>query len=370
MEVSKDIIISKLKDIIVPEVNKPVSDYVTDVKIDDKNIDIAIKLDNKAAPLKNSLEKVIKNVLIDITNAGYNVNLNIAAEKLQFQKVNVKPEVAKNPLDKVKNIIAVASGKGGVGKSTVAANLAIALAKTGAKVGILDADVYGPSLPIMFGVTSERPTIKKVDNKDLIVPIEKYGVKLISIGFFVKEEDALIWRGAMATSAIKQLINDVDWGDLDYFVLDLPPGTGDVPLTMVQTIPLTGAVIVTTPQKVAVADVVKSIGMFKANKIEVPILGIVENMAWFTPSDAPDKKYYIFGKDGGQKLADQTKVSLIGQIPIDENVVPNADAGKPIILDENSPLSKAFDDLAKNVITRVDERNNNLPPTEILQITH
>ena len=370
MDVNKDLILSKLKDIIVPEVNKPVSEFVKDININDKKIEISIKLDKKAAPLKNSLEKVIKNVLTDVTSAGYEVKLDISSENVNFQKVNIKPEAAKNPLDKVKNIIAVASGKGGVGKSTVAANLAIALAKTGAKVGLLDADVYGPSIPIMFGVTNERPTVKKVGNKDLIIPIEKFGIKLISIGFFVKEEDALIWRGAMATSAVKQLINDVEWGDLDYFVIDLPPGTGDVPLTMVQTIPLSGAVVVTTPQQVAVADVVKAIGMFKAEKIEVPVLGIVENMAWFTPTDAPDKKYFIFGKGGGQTLADRFNYDLIGQVPIDENVVPFADTGKPIVLDENSPLSEAFVILAKNVVQKVNERNNNLPPTKILQINH
>lgn len=369
MNVNNDLIITKLKDIIVPEVNKPVSEFVKDIKINDKQIDISIELDKKAAPLKNSLEKVIKNVLTDISSAGYNVNLNITSSSVQFQQVNVKPEEAKNPLDKVKNIIAVGSGKGGVGKSTVAANLAIALAKTGAKVGLLDADVYGPSVPIMFGVTNERPTINRVGTKDLIVPIEKYGIKVISIGFFVKEEDALIWRGSMATSAIKQLINDVDWGELDYFVIDMPPGTGDVPLTMVQTIPLTGAVVVTTPQQVAIADVVKAIGMFKANKIEVPVLGIVENMAWFTPTDAQDKKYYIFGNGGGQKLADRFNLDLLGQIPIDEHVVSNADDGKPIILDENSPLSPAFMKLAENVVQKINERNDNLPPTKIVEIT-
>lgn len=370
MDISKDLIISKLKDIIVPEVNKPVSDYVNEIMIEGKEVKINIRLDKKASPLKNSLEKVIKNVLSDFTQAGYNLDLQISSEKLEFQKVNVKPEAAKNPLDRVKNIIAVASGKGGVGKSTVSANLAIALAKIGAKVGILDADVYGPSIPLMFGVRDERPSVEKIDGKDIIIPLEKYGIKLMSIGFFVKEEDALIWRGAMATSAVKQLINDVDWGDLDYFVIDMPPGTGDVPLTMVQTIPLTGAVIVTTPQEVAVADVIKSIGMFKANKIEVPVLGIIENMSWFTPTDAPDKKYFIFGQGGGKKLAERFNIPLLGNIPIDENVVTDADAGKPIILNENSPISKAFTDVAKSIVEKVKERNDNLPPTNILQITN
>jgi ATP-binding protein involved in chromosome partitioning len=370
MEITKDFILGKLKDIIVPEVNKPVSEYVKEIKIEDNLVKVDIKLDKKASPLKNSLEKVIKNVLRDVEDAGYKLDMNISSEKLQFQKVKVNPQEVRNPLEKVKNIIAVASGKGGVGKSTVSANLAIALAKTGAKVGLLDADVYGPSIPLMFGVQNERPYVEKIEGKDVIIPIEKYGVKLISIGFFVKEEDALIWRGAMATSAIKQLINDVAWGEIDYFVVDLPPGTGDVPLTMVQTIPLTGAIVVTTPQEVAVADVIKAIGMFKANKIEVPVLGLIENMAWFTPSDAPDKKYYLFGQGGGQKLAKRFDIPLLGQIPIDENVVQKADAGHPIVLDEDSNISKAFMDLAKQTIEKVDERNKNLPPTNILQITH
>ncbi len=370
MNVTKDLIISKLKDIIVPEVNKPVSDYIKNLSIDDKNINLDIELDKKAAPLQNSLTKVVKNVLTDITNAGYKLDLNIKSEKVQFQKVNINADEVKSPLDKVKNIIAVASGKGGVGKSTVSANLAIALAKAGAKVGLLDADVYGPSIPLMFGVQSEKPYIQKIDGKDMILPIEKYGIKLMSIGFFVKEEDALIWRGSLATSAIKQLINDVAWGELDYFVIDLPPGTGDVPLTMVQTIPTTGAIIVTTPQEVAVADVIKAIGMFKANKIEVPVLGIIENMSWFTPSDAPDKKYYIFGQGGGKKLAERFKLPLLGQIPIDENVVSNADLGKPIATFQDSQIAKAFDELAQKTIEKIDERNKNLPPTNILKITH
>ena len=370
MEVTKDLIIGKLRDIIVPEANKPVSEFVKEIKIKDKKIILKVDLDKKSAPLKNSLEKVVVNVLSDITNQGYVLDLTVTADKLDLKKVTInKPAEVVNPLDRVKNIIAVASGKGGVGKSTVASNLAIALAKTGAKVGLLDTDVYGPSIPTMFGVENERPMIKKIDGKDLIIPIEKFGVKLLSIGFFVKEEDALIWRGSMATSAVKQLINDVQWGDLDYFVMDLPPGTGDVPLTMVQTIPVTGAVIVTTPQQVAVADVVKSIGMFKANKIEVPILGIVENMAWFTPSDAPDKKYHIFGKGGGQKLAARFNLKLLGQVPLGEKVVENADNGKPAVMADDSVEATVMLDIANKVIEGINERNEKQAPTKIVQIT-
>lgn len=369
MDVTKDLIISKLKDIIVPESNKPVSEFLNDIQIENKTIDLKIDLDKKSAPLKNSLKKVIESVLTDVIKQGYSLNLNITAQKTEFQKVNIDTQKAVNPLDKVKNIIAVASGKGGVGKSTVSTNLAIALAKTGAKVGLLDADVYGPSIPTMLGVVDERPEIKKIEGKDYIIPLEKFGVKFISIGFFVKEEDALIWRGTMATNAVKQLINDVLWGELDYFVIDLPPGTGDVPLTMVQTIPVTGGVIVTTPQQVAVADVIKSITMFKANKIEVPILGIIENMAWFTPNDAPDKKYHIFGKGGGQKLADRFDLELLAQIPLGENIVENADNGKPIVTNENSDEAKIMMEMANKLIDRIKTRNEKLDPTKIVQIT-
>jgi ATP-binding protein involved in chromosome partitioning len=368
MELTKDQILGKLKDIIVPESNKPVSEFVKSIDFDDKNVSIEIELTKKASLLKNSLEKVAKNVLSDFAKAGYIFDIKITTEKIIYQPVNLKTDII-NSYSNVKNIIAVASGKGGVGKSTIAANLAVALAKTGAKVGLLDADVYGPSVPTMFGIGSERPHVERIGEKDYIIPLEKYGVKLISIGFFVKEEDALIWRGSLATSAIKQLINDVKWGDLDYFVLDMPPGTGDVPLTMVQTIPITGAVIVTTPQQVAVADVIKAIGMFKANKIEVPILGIVENMAWFTPAESPDKKYYLFGKGGGQKLSEKFNISIIGQIPLVEKVGENSDSGSPSVIFDNTIEAKAMMDLAKNVISKVEERNKNIAPTKIVEIT-
>ncbi len=368
MKVSKDLIISKLNDIIVPEANKPVSQYIKELNIDNNKINLKIDLDKKSSPLKKSLEKVVTNVLSDLTKE-YELNLSVTAEKLDLQNLKLKLGEPENPLDKVKNIIAVASGKGGVGKSTVSTNLAIALAKTGAKVGLLDADVYGPSIPTMFGLKDQKPMAEKIGEKDYIIPFEKYGVKLISIGFFIKEDDALIWRGAMATSAIKQLINDVKWGDLDYFVIDLPPGTGDVPLTMVQTIPVTGAVVVTTPQEVAVIDVMKSIKMFKTNKIEVPVLGIVENMAWFTPADAPDKKYHIFGKNGGKKLAEKFNLDLLGQMPLVENMVENADNGKPAVVQEGSVEAKYMSEIAENVIKKVEERNKNIEPTKIVPMS-
>ncbi len=246
--------------------------------------------------------------------------------------VSTRRKETESMLKGVKNIIAVASGKGGVGKSTIAANLAIALAKTGAKVGLLDADIYGPSVPLMFDLEGEQPMGKDVDGKTKIIPIEKYGLKLLSIGFFVDPSQALIWRGAMATNALNQLINDTDWGELDYFIIDLPPGTGDIHLTLVQTLPVTGAVIVSTPQEVALADARKAFSMFQQKEINVPIIGLVENMSWFTPEELPENKYYIFGKEGAKKLAEDSNVVLVGQIPIVQSIRESGDNGKPVAI--------------------------------------
>ncbi len=368
MEIKKDDIFRKFGEVMLPESGKTIADVTKAIAIKDKTIEIDIELDKKTSILKNSLEKIVKSLLEEYTKEGYQLKLNIQTKKLSFQKVQIDTSQAQRPLAEVKNIIAVASGKGGVGKSTVAVNLAVALANKGLKVGLLDADVYGPSVPVMLGTMNERPFVRRKDGKDYIIPIEKYGVKMISIGFFVKPEDALIWRGAMATSAIKQLINDVDWGELDYFIIDLPPGTGDVPLTMVQTIPVTGAVIVTTPQKVATADVVKAINMFRAKKIEVPILGIIENMAWFTPEECPDKKYFLFGKGGGEKLAKDFNTRLLGQVPLVQTIVEKSDAGEPAVMDKNSITGKIFENIATNLINAVEERNRTQGPTKILEI--
>jgi ATP-binding protein involved in chromosome partitioning len=268
----------------------------------------------------------------------------------------------------VKNIIAVASGKGGVGKSTVATNLAISLAKLGSKTGLIDADVYGPSIPKMFGAEDLRPGMEKVNGIEFIVPVEKYGVKMLSIGFFVKPDDALIWRGAMATNALKQLISETKWGDLDYLIIDLPPGTGDIHLTMVQTIPVTGAIIVSTPQAVALADARKGISMFKQEKINVPILGLVENMSWFTPAELPDNKYFIFGKDGCKNLAEELNIHFLGHIPIVESIRENGDNGTPSALQDNI-VGEMFRQLGENVAQRVEERNANLAPTQKVEMS-
>ena len=268
----------------------------------------------------------------------------------------------------VKNIIAVASGKGGVGKSTVAVNMSVGLAKLGYRVGLIDADVYGPSIPKMFDIVDERPLGRSEESIEWIIPIEKYGVKLLSVGFFVKPEDAVVWRGPMATSALKQLISQGDWGELDYLLIDLPPGTGDVHLTMVQEVPVTGAVIVSTPQQVALADVVKGINMFTGDKINVPVLGLIENMAWFTPEELPENKYYIFGREGCKKLAEEMDIALLGQIPIVQSICESGDQGVPGILEENSITGKAFMDLAKAVDAAVQNRNITMEPTKRVEI--
>ncbi len=283
------------------------------------------------------------------------------------QNHNPAPQAEKF-LPDVKNIIAVASGKGGVGKSTVAANLAISLAKTGASVGLIDADIYGPSVPLMFDLVDVKPHIKEENGKQIIMPIEKYGIKVLSIGFFVDPDQALLWRGPMASGALTQLFRDAEWGALDYVVIDLPPGTGDIHLTLVQSLAVTGVVIVSTPQQVALADARKAFGMFKAKAIKVPILGLVENMAWFTPAELPENKYYIFGKEGGKKLAEEAHVALLGQIPLVQGICDSGDKGKPITLEEDNPVTKAFDELSENMITQLGIRNTVLRPTKKVEI--
>ena len=282
-------------------------------------------------------------------------------------KSKPRPEV-EQLLPGVKNIIAVSSGKGGVGKSTVSANLAIALARLGYKVGLLDTDIFGPSMPKMFNVEDERPYAVKVDGRDLICPIEKYGVKLLSIGFFVSPTTATLWRGGMATSALKQLIADADWGELDYFILDTPPGTSDIHLTLLQTLSITGAIIVSTPQQVALADARKGIDMYRNEKVNVPILGLIENMAWFTPAELPENKYYIFGKEGCKKLAEEMQVPLLAQIPLVQSICDNGDAGTPAALNTDSATGLAFINLAQAVVTVVNRRNKEQPKTKIVGV--
>ena len=278
-----------------------------------------------------------------------------------------RPEVGKL-LPQVKNIIAVSSGKGGVGKSTVSANLAIALAKLGYKVGLLDTDIFGPSMPKMFGVEDARPYGVEKDGRQLIEPVEKYGVKLLSIGFFVNPDTATLWRGGMATSALKQLIADADWGELDYFILDTPPGTSDIHLTLMQTLAITGAIIVSTPQQVALADARKGIDMYTNEKVNVPILGLVENMAWFTPDELPENRYYIFGKEGCKSLAEEMKVPLLAQIPLVQSICGNGDTGEPSATEVDTVIGQAFLSFAQSVVTVVNRRNKEQAATKILKI--
>lgn len=334
-----------------------------DMRINGNSVSFSLVFPRETDPFVKSTVKSAEATLK--LKLGNDVEVSIATEF----KSAPRPEVEKL-LPNVKNIIAVSSGKGGVGKSTVSANLAIALARLGYKVGLLDTDIFGPSMPKMFGVEDARPYGVNKDGRDLIEPIEKYGVKLLSIGFFVNPDTATLWRGGMATSALKQLIADADWGDLDYFVLDTPPGTSDIHLTLLQTLAITGAVIVSTPQKVALADARKGIDMYTNDKVNVPILGLVENMAWFTPKELPENKYYIFGKDGCKDLAKEMGVPLLAQIPLVQGICDSGDAGKPAATDVDSMTGQAFINLAQAVVTRVNRRNKELPKTKIIKVTN
>ena len=297
----------------------------------------------------------------------YHVSKEVEVEIAIETKSKPRPEVGKM-LPQVKNIIAVSSGKGGVGKSTVAANLAIALARLGYKVGLLDTDIFGPSVPKMFDVEEGKPYAVEVEGRQLIQPIEKYGVKLLSIGFFVNPDTATLWRGGMASNALKQLIGDANWGELDYFILDTPPGTSDIHLTLLQTLAITGAVIVSTPQKVALADARKGIDMYQNDKVKVPILGLVENMAWFTPAELPQNKYFIFGKEGCKNLASEMNLPLLAQIPVVESICESGDAGTPAALNTETMTGLAFINLAQAVVTVVNRRNKEQAPTNIVKV--
>jgi len=362
-EISRENVLEALKHVIHPEHEKDIVSLgmVDELEIKDMEVKFSLVLKKQNDPFATSLRNACINALKTHVSQDIEVAGNIEVKK----KPAPTPEV---PLSGVKNIIAVASGKGGVGKSTVAVNLAVALAGEGYAVGILDADVYGPSVPKMFEVEGSRPALEKVDGKDKITLVEKYGVSMLSVGFFVEPRDALVWRGPMATSALKQLINDGNWGDLDFLILDLPPGTGDVHLTMVQTIPVTGAIIVSTPQDVALADAVKGISMFTGDKVNVPVLGLVENMAWFTPAELPENKYYIFGKEGCKKLAEDEGLPLLGQIPIVQSIREGGDSGKPAALDKGDPAGKSFIALAKETVKAVNRRNAIQAPTKIVEI--
>ena len=294
------------------------------------------------------------------------VKVNITVEAAPASDKN---EIKGKPIEGIRNIIAVASGKGGVGKSTITANLAIALRKMGFRVGLLDADIYGPSIPMMFDVQEERPLSVEINGRSKMKPVENYGVKILSIGFFTHPDQAVIWRGPMASKALNQMIFDADWGELDFLLIDLPPGTGDIHLSIMQALPITGAVVVSTPQNVALADARKGIAMFRQETINVPVLGLVENMAYFTPAELPENKYYIFGKEGVKSLAERTDTPLLGEIPLVQGLRESGDVGRPAALQEGTPLAKAFEDFARNTVAEVVTRNQYLAPTEAIQIT-
>ena len=364
MEIQKERILEVLSKIHHPETKENIVSMglVEDVKYKQGAMWLNLQFSRPNDPFIQSLKKAC----IRAINSSFGKDtLKQDHIRVQVPDLPVKPEI----LPGVKNVVAIASGKGGVGKSTVAVNLAVALARTGSRVGLIDADVYGPSVPKMFNVEGERPAVRSEDGKEWIVPIEKYGVKLLSLGFFVKPEDAVVWRGPMATSALKQLINQGEWGELDYLLIDLPPGTGDVHLTMVQEVPVTGVVIVSTPQEVALADVIKGINMFAGDKINVPVLGIIENMSWFTPEELPNNRYYIFGKEGCKELAGMLGIPLLGQIPIVQGIRESGDSGEPIGLFPDKPSGKEFHNLAQSVRKAVETRNIEKAPTKKVEIT-
>ncbi len=334
---------------------------IKDIVIDNLNVSFTVILTTPACPLKDMISGACVNAVKLLVNKEANVTVHFTANVNSNRKDNIV-------LPNVKNIIAVGSGKGGVGKSTIAVNLALSLANDGAKVGILDADIYGPSMPIMLGIRGERPMMQDVNGKAMIVPIDVMGLKAMSIGLLMDDKQAVVWRGPMASSALKQFVTEVHWGELDYLIIDLPPGTGDIHLTMVQTIPVTGAVIVTTPQEVALADAKKAIMMFDGPQVKVPILGVVENMSYFIPAELPDNKYFIFGKGGGEKLADMFEVPFLGQVPITMSIREGGDEGKPA-LNGNDEISKnAIQHIAQQIARQIAMRNANIAPTKVVEM--
>src|SRR6201994_2002507 len=346
MIITKQQVLQALGHVEEPDLKKDLVtlNMIQDVKIDGNKLSFSVILTTPACPLKGLIENACRNAISHFISKDIEVSINMTSQVTTQKNTGVPG---------VKNIIAVASGKGGVGKSTVAANLALGLAKSGSKVGLIDADIYGPSIPIMFGLENAKPKASEVNGKTRIEPIEKYGIKLLSIGFFTDPNQPVPWRGPMVSTAVKQLFNDADWGELDYLVVDLPPGTGDIHITVTQTFPITGAVIVTTPQNVALADAKKGIGMFMMNAINVPILGIVENMSYFIPAELPDNKYYIFGQGGGKKLADTLEVPFLAELPLVKDISDSGDAGKPIVLTEDNAITTSFMEMARRVAQQV-----------------
>ncbi|THD69744.1 MRP family ATP-binding protein [Robertkochia marina] len=365
MKLNKKDIIAALETISAPGEGKNMieSGAVTNVVCFGDEVVVDITINNPSLQARKKTEVEILKTIHDKVYQKAKVKVNVKVETPE------KPEIKGKAIPGIKNIIAVASGKGGVGKSTITANLAVTLAKMGFKVGLLDADIYGPSMPIMLDVDGHRPLAVNVDGKSKMKPVENYGVKMLSIGFFTQPDQAVIWRGPMASKALNQMIFDADWGELDFMLIDLPPGTGDIHLSIMQALPITGSVVVSTPQNIALADAKKGVAMFQQESINVPVLGIVENMAYFTPEELPDNKYYIFGKEGARSLADDLKVPFLGEIPIVQSIREAGDYGRPAALQTATPLEEAFEDLTRNVVQEVVSRNESLPPTEAIKIT-
>lgn len=362
MQIQEKDILKALSTVNDPDIKRDLVslNMIKDVVVSDSAVSFTVVLTTPACPLKDMIRKECEAAVRSVVGDKVKININMTSSVTTLRD--------NAPLlPGVKNIIAVASGKGGVGKSTVTTNLAVSLAMAGAKVGLIDADIYGPSIPVMFNTEKEQPAVKVVNGKNIIIPLEQYGVKLLSIGFLAPADSAIVWRGPMASSALKQFISDADWGELDYLLIDLPPGTSDIHLTLVQTVPVTGAVIVTTPQKVALADAAKGVAMFQQPQINVPVLGVVENMSWFTPEELPNNRYYIFGKDGGPNLAEKFGVPFLGQIPLVQGIRESGDSGLPAAMKEGI-VAEAFQELAETVARQIAIRNANFVPSRKVEM--
>jgi ATP-binding protein involved in chromosome partitioning len=367
MKLTKEAIISALQNITLPNEDQNIieSDAIKNIQIFGTDVELDVEIKNPTLQYKKKVEvdciKAIHDYAFEKSKVKVNLVINAPAKETKIKG---------NAIPGVKNIVAVSSGKGGVGKSTIAANLAVGLSDLGYKVGVIDADIYGPSMPIMFGLQGATPSSVEIDGKSKIKPLENYGVKLLSIGFFAETQQAVVWRGPMASKALNQLLWDTHWGELDYLVVDLPPGTGDIHLSLVQSIPLTGAVVVSTPQNIALADAKKGVNMFRMDSIDVPVLGIVENMAYFTPEELPNNKYYIFGKEGAKGLAEQMDIELLAEIPIVQSVREAADAGRPAVLQGATPIAIELLNMAKKVVAAIEKRNITLAPTKAVELTN
>ncbi|MFT6921427.1 MAG: ATP-binding protein involved in chromosome partitioning [Crocinitomicaceae bacterium] len=351
MELVRENVLDVLAVVMEPDLKKDIvsANLVEDLKIENNSVSLKVLVSNPALHARRRMQEAVE---FNLKNK-FGKELEIACEVAAMPAKEIESANQRKILPEVKHIVAIASGKGGVGKSTITANLAGGLAKAGFKVGIVDADIYGPSMPTMFDVVEDRPTMLDIDGVPKINPVISHGIKILSIGFFTDQDNAVVWRGPMASKALTQMFTDAHWGELDYLLIDLPPGTGDIHLSLVQTVPLDGAIIVSTPQEVALADARRGVNMFKLDTIKVPVLGIIENMAWFTPAELPDNKYYIFGRDGAKNLAAGMDVPFLGQIPLVQGVREAGDVGRPAVFQENTPISEAFDELVRKFVERV-----------------